>query len=127
VRLERTEIGGPGEFDLLSDAELERLLVERLVELGFAPVLAISKGSIALNGVTMMSDPTGSIGAPACRFLHQRLHDRRTYTVSERPSSRTGWFKRWDPFPALFFAADFNSRNHRKLDQDNARPQSSTR
>jgi phage terminase small subunit len=49
-RIERAEIGSPGEFDHLSDDDLERLLVERLAELGFAPTLAISDGSTALNG-----------------------------------------------------------------------------
>jgi hypothetical protein len=35
-RVERAEIGGPGEFDHLNDDELERELTERLAELGFA-------------------------------------------------------------------------------------------
>jgi hypothetical protein len=49
-RVERAEIGGPGDFDHLTDDDLERLLVERLAQLGFALVPAISDGSIALNG-----------------------------------------------------------------------------
>jgi hypothetical protein len=49
-RAERAEIGGPGEFDHLTDDELERALVERLARLGFALVPAISDGSIAPNG-----------------------------------------------------------------------------
>jgi phage terminase small subunit len=48
VRIERSEIGAPGEFDHLSDDELKHLLIERLVQA--APELGISIGSIALNG-----------------------------------------------------------------------------
>jgi hypothetical protein len=48
-RVERAEIGGPGDFDHLTDDELERLLVERLAQLGFALVPAID-GSMVLNG-----------------------------------------------------------------------------
>ena len=33
-RIERSEIGGPGEFDALSDDELERALLERLTGSG---------------------------------------------------------------------------------------------
>jgi len=33
-RIERSEIGAPGEFDHLNDDELERALVERLSALG---------------------------------------------------------------------------------------------
>jgi hypothetical protein len=47
--VERAEIGSPGEFDAVTDDELERLLTERLALLGFALVPAISDGSIALN------------------------------------------------------------------------------
>jgi hypothetical protein len=48
-RIERSEIGSPGEFDALSDDDLKHLLLERLV--GLAPALGISIGSaIALNG-----------------------------------------------------------------------------
>jgi hypothetical protein len=50
-RIERSEIGAPGQFDSLTDDELDRLIVERFVRLGFARKLAISDGSIALNGV----------------------------------------------------------------------------
>jgi hypothetical protein len=50
VRIERSEIGTPGQFDAISDDELERLLIERLAQLGFALVPAISDGSIALKG-----------------------------------------------------------------------------
>jgi phage terminase small subunit len=35
-RIERREVGAPGEFDALSDDELERAIVERLGRLGFA-------------------------------------------------------------------------------------------
>jgi hypothetical protein len=43
-RVERSEIGALGEFDHLSDAERERLPIERAAELGFALVPAISDG-----------------------------------------------------------------------------------
>jgi hypothetical protein len=35
-RVERAEIGAPGEFDAIQDDELELLLVQRLGELGFS-------------------------------------------------------------------------------------------
>ena len=35
-RVERSEVGGPGEFDAMQDDELERVLVERLGALGFS-------------------------------------------------------------------------------------------
>jgi hypothetical protein len=35
-RIERSEVGGPGEFESLQDDELERLLVQHLGELGFS-------------------------------------------------------------------------------------------
>ena len=35
--IERKEIGAPGEFDHLTDDELERAVRERLVALGFLP------------------------------------------------------------------------------------------
>jgi hypothetical protein len=35
-RVERAEIGAPGEFDAMQDDELERLLVQHLGELGFS-------------------------------------------------------------------------------------------
>jgi hypothetical protein len=39
-RVERAEIGLPGEFDALQDDELERLLVQHLGELGFSLSIA---------------------------------------------------------------------------------------
>lgn len=42
VRVERSEIGQPGEFDHLSDDELERMVVEQFIQL-FGPKLAISR------------------------------------------------------------------------------------
>jgi hypothetical protein len=36
-RIERREIGAPGEFDALTDDELERALVERFRALGLTP------------------------------------------------------------------------------------------
>jgi hypothetical protein len=53
-RVERAEIGAPGEFDQLSDEELERMLVERFKKL-FRPKLAISDGSITLDGRVLVS------------------------------------------------------------------------
>jgi hypothetical protein len=35
-RIERSEVGGPGEFEAIQDDELERLLVQHLGELGFS-------------------------------------------------------------------------------------------
>jgi hypothetical protein len=35
-RIERSEIGSPGEFDHLTDDELERVLVQRMAALGLA-------------------------------------------------------------------------------------------
>ena len=40
----------PGEFEKLSDDELERAIVERFARLGLALHLAISDGSMALSG-----------------------------------------------------------------------------
>jgi hypothetical protein len=40
-RIERAEVGAPGEYDALSDEELERQLMERLAKLGFARVDAL--------------------------------------------------------------------------------------
>jgi hypothetical protein len=37
VRIERKEVGTPGEFDHLTDDELERLLIERFNALGLTP------------------------------------------------------------------------------------------
>jgi hypothetical protein len=49
-RIERAEIGGPGEFYHLSDDELLEAIRERSARLGFALVPAIGNGSIMLNG-----------------------------------------------------------------------------
>jgi len=35
-RIERSEVGGPGEFEAMQDDELERVLIERLGALGFS-------------------------------------------------------------------------------------------
>jgi len=35
-RIEKSEIGSPGQFDAMSDDQLERLLVERLADLGLS-------------------------------------------------------------------------------------------
>src|SRR5262249_51569771 len=43
VRIERSEIGSPGEFDHLTDEELDRMLLERFLEL-CGPRLAITDG-----------------------------------------------------------------------------------
>jgi hypothetical protein len=39
--VERAEIGAPGEYDALSDDELERQIMERVAKLGFARVDAL--------------------------------------------------------------------------------------
>jgi hypothetical protein len=54
VRVERSEIGGPGEFDHMSDEELDRALIEQFKQL-FGPRLVIIDGSITLNGVVLAS------------------------------------------------------------------------
>jgi hypothetical protein len=52
-RIERSEIGQPGEFENLSDDELKHLLLERLIRL--APTLGITVGSsIALTNGNMV-------------------------------------------------------------------------
>ena len=48
-RIERAEIGGPGEFDHLTDAELLSAIRERFVRLESEMQLAIPIGSITLN------------------------------------------------------------------------------
>jgi hypothetical protein len=58
-RIERTEIGTPGEFDHMSDAELLTALQERFTKL--MAELAITNGkSIALNGNGADTDIEGS-------------------------------------------------------------------
>jgi len=54
VRIERREAGGPGEFDHMSDEELERTMIEQFKRL-FGPQLAIINGTITLNGVALVS------------------------------------------------------------------------
>jgi len=54
-RVERAEIGAPGEFDRITDDELDRLIIERFVQLGYAAKLAINAGSIALDGRVLAS------------------------------------------------------------------------
>jgi len=49
-RIERAEIGGPGEFDHLSDDELLAAIRERWARLDSETQLAISNGSITVNG-----------------------------------------------------------------------------
>jgi hypothetical protein len=58
-RIERSEIGSPGEFDHLSDDELYRSLVERFERLK----LEISDGSAALNGVSAQPISSRRAGA----------------------------------------------------------------
>jgi hypothetical protein len=68
IRVERSEIGGPGEFDHMSDDELRRglierfirndelraMLAERFIQL-YGSRLAIIDGSITLDGVVLAS------------------------------------------------------------------------
>ena len=49
-RVERAEIGGPGEFDHLSDDELLAAIRDRWARLDGDTQLAIGNGSIQLNG-----------------------------------------------------------------------------
>jgi hypothetical protein len=58
-RIERTEVGGPGEFDHLSDDELLAGLRERFAQLESELRLPISNGSIALNGNGQDTDIEG--------------------------------------------------------------------
>jgi hypothetical protein len=51
-RVERAEIGGPGEFDHLSDDELLAAIRERFARLDSETQLAISDWSITLNGTS---------------------------------------------------------------------------
>jgi hypothetical protein len=39
--IERQEVGGPGEYDALSDDELERQIMERVARLGFTNAAAL--------------------------------------------------------------------------------------
>jgi hypothetical protein len=58
-RIERTEVGGPGEFDHMSDEELWQALQERFAKLAAELRLPITK-SIALNGNGADTDIEGS-------------------------------------------------------------------
>jgi hypothetical protein len=40
--IERAEVGGPGEYDALTDDELERQIMERLARLGLTDVLTLA-------------------------------------------------------------------------------------
>jgi hypothetical protein len=48
-RIERSEVGLPGEFESMQDDELERMVAERFHRL-FGGKLAIRDGSATLNG-----------------------------------------------------------------------------
>jgi hypothetical protein len=45
--IERAEIGAPGEYEALSDDELERALVARIAELGLADAVALADFSLS--------------------------------------------------------------------------------
>jgi phage terminase small subunit len=60
IRVERSEIGGPGEFDHLSDAELLAAIRERFARLESELRPAITNGSIAVNGNGADTDIAGS-------------------------------------------------------------------
>jgi hypothetical protein len=53
-RIEKSEIGGPGEFDHFTDEELDRTLIERFIEL-YGPRLRITDGSMTLDGRALPS------------------------------------------------------------------------
>jgi hypothetical protein len=40
--VERAEVGSPGEYDALSDEELERQIMERVAKLGFTNIAALA-------------------------------------------------------------------------------------
>jgi hypothetical protein len=54
VWIEKSEVGSPGEFDHLGDEELDRMLLERFLEL-YGSRLAISNGTVTLNGRALAS------------------------------------------------------------------------
>jgi phage terminase small subunit len=60
IRIERSEIGSPGEFEAMSDAELLTALQERFAKLMAELRLPITNGSIALNGNGTDTDIEGS-------------------------------------------------------------------
>jgi hypothetical protein len=43
-RIERKEVGSPGEFDSMTDDELERVLVERMEQLGYRIITETTLG-----------------------------------------------------------------------------------
>jgi hypothetical protein len=47
------EIGAPGEFDAMSDDELERALIERMARLGFTDVGRRSTEFVAFSGTLL--------------------------------------------------------------------------
>lgn len=72
IRIERAEIGAPGEFEHLTDEELERDLFERFIQL-FGPKLAISNGSITFNGTAVDDDHRTVSHRPRCRSSSRTL------------------------------------------------------
>jgi hypothetical protein len=58
-RVERSEIGSPGEFEAMSDSELITALQERFAKLMAELRLPITNGSIALNGNATDTDIEG--------------------------------------------------------------------
>jgi hypothetical protein len=55
-RVEKSEIGAPGEFESMTNDELRRVLVEKFIGLGLLPELSISNGSTTLDGTAPPSD-----------------------------------------------------------------------
>jgi hypothetical protein len=54
--IERQEVGSPGEYDALSDEELERQIMERVAKLGFARVDALVDFSSETDAEDAISD-----------------------------------------------------------------------
>jgi hypothetical protein len=52
-RIERAEIGAPGEYEALTDDELERQIMERVARLGFTDVGRRSTEFVAFSGTLL--------------------------------------------------------------------------
>jgi hypothetical protein len=113
-RIERSQVGAPGEFDNVDGDELEGAIIERFAGLGFAPELAITDGSVALNDTA--TDTEGScIGrggrhfnagqvpsaprGPSCAFLIWVS----PASVTPRPRTWRIEVDRWNDAPRISF------------------------
>jgi hypothetical protein len=57
-RIERREVGSPGEFDRLTDDELERMLIEKIQELGLFQMVETQLLALGDGGVAAIEDET---------------------------------------------------------------------